>query len=491
MKIIGGSALVVCGLLGTASGALAATEDAKLVPLDGSAGALFGSSVAVSGDTAVIGACGEKFSAGSAYVYVRSGSSWTQQAKLMAPSPDYYDRFGCSSAISGDTIIIGAWGDDAERGSAFVFTRNGTTWTLQQHVTAVDADPGDRFGVSVALSGDTVAIGSYLDDDAGMDAGSVYVFTRSGVTWAQEAKFTASDIYTFDWFGYSVALSGNTCVVGSIYDRWEEGSGVTLGSAFVFTRSGTTWTEQQKLISPVNNDIFFGTAVSIASDTALIGASSFDPSPGFVYAFTRTGTTWSLQQTLAASDGAANDNFGFSIALSGDTAVIGAWVDDSRTGSAYVFNRTGTTWNEKDKLVASDPAIENDLGFSVAYSGRAAFVGARGSTEAGAYSGSVYIFGLVPDFDGDGVPDDVDCNPKSDLSPTVVIDERDTGVTNTLFDNGCTISDNIAAIAASSKNHGQFVSQVARYLIGLRRQGVITGRESVRILLAAVWANIP
>ncbi len=491
VKIVGGSALTVIGLLGTAPGALAATEDAKLIPSDGSASAFFGSSVAASGDTAVIGACGEKFFAGSVYVYVRSGSTWTQQAKLMAPSPAYDDRFGCSSAISGDTIIVGAWGDDAERGSAFVFTRSGATWTLQQHVTAVDADLGDRFGRSVALSGDTAVIGSYLDDDGGMDAGSVYVFTRSGVTWAQEAKFTASDIYRYDWFGYTVALSGNTCVVGSVYDRWEEGSGVTLGSAYVFTRSGTTWSEQQKLVSPVNDDYFFGTAVAAAGDTALITAPSFSPSPGYVYAYTRTGTTWSLQQTLAASDGAAGDNFGISTAVSGDIAVIGAWEDDSRTGSAYVFSKNGATWSEKDKLVASDAAIGNALGFEVAYSGGAAFVGSPESTEAGAYSGSVYIFGLAPDFDGDGVPDDADCNPKSDLSPTVVIDGRDTGVTNTLFDNGCTISDQIAAIAASSRNHGQFVSRVARYLIGLRRQGVITGRESARILLAAAWANIP
>ena len=111
---------------------------------------------------------------------------------------------------------------------------------------------------------------------------------------------------------------------------------------------------------------------------------------------------------MAASDGAAGDNFGISTALSGDTAVIGAWEDDSRTGSAYVFSRTGALWNEKDKLVASDAAIGNALGFAVAYSGGAVFVGAPESTEAGAYSGSVYIFGLVQDFDGDGVPDDVD-----------------------------------------------------------------------------------
>ncbi len=266
---------------------------------------------------------------------------------------------------------------------------------------------------------------------------------------------------------------------------------MTQGSAFVFTRSGTTWTEQQKLVSPVNSDYFFGTAVSVAGDTALIAAPSFSPSPGFVYAYTRTGTTWSLQQTLAASDGAAGDNFGISTALSGDIAVIGAWEDDSRTGSAYVFSRTGATWNEKDKLVASDAAIGNALGFSVAYSGGAVFVGSPESTEAGAYSGSVYIFGLVQDFDGDGVPDDVDCNPNSDLSPTVVIDGIDTGVPNTLFDDGCTIADGIAAIAAAASNHGQFVSGVAKYLNDLKKAGVITAQQKSAIQKAAAKANLP
>ncbi len=251
---------------------------------------------------------------GSAYVFVRSGTTWSQQAKLTAFDAAAIDQFGYSVAISGDTAIVGAYGDDdagSASGSAYVFVRSGTTWSQQAKLTALDAAASDQFGYSVAISGDTAIVGAYLDDDAGSASGSAYVFVRSGTTWSQQAKLTASDGAASDLFGYSVAISGDTAIVGAYGD---DDAGSDSGSAYVFVRSGTTWSQQAK---------------------------------------------------LTALDAAAVDCFGYSVAISGDTAIVGAYLDDdagSASGSAYVFVRSGTTWSQQAKLTASDGAASDQFG---------------------------------------------------------------------------------------------------------------------------------
>jgi hypothetical protein len=385
--------------------------EAKLGPEvtgDGAPNDTLGSTVALSGDTALVGAHGDDTaagnSAGSVYVFTRSGSTWSQQAKLTASDGATFDQFGRSVALSGDTALVGAYTDTTAAGnyagSAYVFTRSGSTWIQQAKLTASDGATEDYFGYSVALSGDTALVGAYSDDTpAGASAGSAYVFTRSGSTWTEQAKLTASDGAASDAFGYSVALSGDTALVGAYLD--DTPADANAGSAYVFTRSGSTWSEQTKLTASdgAAND-YFGISVNLSGDTALVGAYFDDTTAGTdrgsAYVFTRSGSIWSEQAKLTASDGLAHSRFGYSVALSGDTALIGTYVDyvvvGAPVGSAYVFTRSGSTWSQQAKLTASNGAVFDQFGTSVALSGETALVGSRfDDTAAGADAGSAHV----------------------------------------------------------------------------------------------------
>ena len=394
---------VICGLvlLLWAPSTLAVTpvEVAKLLASDGAEHDQFGFSVAVSDDTAVIGAVVDG-PGGSAYVFTHTGANWAQQAKLMASDAAVGDEFGRSVAIDGDTAVVSASEDDSRSGSVYVFTRTGTTWTQQAKLRAEDAAAGDHFGIAVAISGDTVVIGAYEDDDAGNRSGSAYVFTRSGSTWSQQAKLTAADASAEEEFGRSVAVSGNTAVVGATVSG-EETEDPGLGSAYVFTRSGAIWSQQAKLTaSDTAPGDQFGISVAVTGDTAIVGAYLDDDagiSSGSAYVFMRSGTTWTRQAKLTASDAGAEDRFGRSLAISGDVVVIGSERDDNDLGSARVFARTGSTWTEQAKLTASDAAADDLFGFSVALSGDTAVIGARQDDDAGFSSGSAYVFSLVTD----------------------------------------------------------------------------------------------
>jgi hypothetical protein len=284
----------------------------------------FGYSVAVAGDTVIVGAMGESSnatgvngnqadnsapSAGSAYVFVRSAGAWTQQAYLKASNTGVEDFFGWSVALSGDTAVIGAWGEDSNAsgvngnqndnsapssGAAYVFVRNATTWMQQAYLKASNTGASDRFGWSVALSGDTVVVGadgeassatgingSQSNNNAGQ-SGAAYVFARNGTIWAQQAYLKASNTGAEDRFGYSVSISADAIAVGSYKEdsnatgsngNQSDNSAIDSGAAYVFARSGTTWT-QQAYLKPSNtgaND-YFGSAVAVAGDTVVVGA---------------------------------------------------------------------------------------------------------------------------------------------------------------------------------------------------------------------------
>ena len=189
------------------------------------------------GDTAVVGAEGDDDNgaySGSAYVFVRSGSVWTEEAKLTASDGAAVDYFGVSVSVSGDTAVVGAWSGDgivADSGSAYVFVRSGTTWSEQAELTASDGAADDWFGFAVSVSGDTAVVGADYDDDNGMNSGSAYVFVRSGTTWTEQAKLTASDGAATDVFGRSVSVSGDAAVLGA---RLDDDNGTDSGSAYVF-----------------------------------------------------------------------------------------------------------------------------------------------------------------------------------------------------------------------------------------------------------------
>ena len=286
---------------------------------------------------------------------------FTNVQKIGASDRQTQDRFGASVAISVDTLVVGANMDDtganSEQGSAYVFVRTDTSWVEQQKLTASDGAADDQFGSSVSISGNTVIVGAPLDDvGANADQGSAYVFVRAGTSWTQQAKLTASDGAASDNFGHAVAIDGNSVIVGANLD---DVVAVDRGSAYVFVRSGTTWSQQTKLTaSDGTSQDQFGISVGINLDTAVVGASHDDVlanDQGSAYVFVRSGTTWSEQQKLAASDGAQGDQLGNSVGVYGDTVVVGASLDDgaaSDQGSAYIFTRGGTTWSQQAKLTA-------------------------------------------------------------------------------------------------------------------------------------------
>lgn len=375
-------------------------EIKKLLASDGEHDDQFGGKVSVDGNTVLIGAPYENNGSGSTYVFIHTGATWTQQAKLIASDWVWGDTFGLAVSLDGDTALIGAphnADNGLNSGSAYVFIRTGTTWTQQAKLLPPDGGEDDIFGASVSLSGDSALIGAWNDDDNGINSGSVYVFTRTGTTWTQQAKLIASDGATQDCFGHSVSLNSNTALIGAEQD---DDNGELSGSAFVFIRTGSTWIQQAKLLASDGvASARFGGYVSLSGDTALIGAWADDDivtNSGSAYIFTRIGTIWTQQAKLLASDGAVGDFFGMSVWLDGGTtALIGAYYDDDNgadSGSAYIFTRTGTTWIQQAKLLPSDGAAGDFFGGSVSLSGDSTIIGSCADDDNGRSSGSAYVF---------------------------------------------------------------------------------------------------
>jgi len=288
----------------------------------------------------------------------------TEQVKIVASDGNALDDFGASVAMSGDTAVIGAPMDDFPTGgSIYIFLRNGTSWSEQVKILG---PLNAQFGSSVAMSGDTIVVGAPRDDGVG----SAYVYVRSGSGWLQQAKLAPSSASLLAGFGRFVAIDGETVLVGSPNDQ--DGSAMDVGSAFVFVRSGTSWSEQAKLrASDGAQADLFGLAVALSGDSAAVGAFGRQGFRGAVYIFVRNGTSWSEQAQLLPDDAAEQDVFSASVAISGDTVAVGApgvWDPGTgeQTGAAYVFQRAGSSWAQQAELVASD---SGGLGASVALSG--------------------------------------------------------------------------------------------------------------------------
>ena len=357
----------------------------------------FGVLVALSadGDTALVGGWNDDGRKGAAWVFTRAGGVWSQQGpKLVGAGVSAGDGFGTSVALSADggTALIGAPGNEGRRGAAWVFTRSGSTWTQQGgKLTATGAIGNPWFGYTVALSGDgdTALIGGWLDDSW---KGAVWVFTRAGSTWTQQGeKLTADDEDGEGMFGTNVTLSadGDTALIGGWNDDSEFGGNRDYsgrGAAWVFTRSGSTWTQQGPKLTPDDEagNGKFGTivALSASGDTALIGGWNDDHSKGAAWVFTRSGSTWTQQGPKLTGGGETGEGrFGVAVALSadGDTALVGGLADDSTRGAAWLFRRSGSTWAQQGpKLIPGDWAGEGEFGTNVALSadGATALVGA-------------------------------------------------------------------------------------------------------------------
>ncbi len=376
------------------------SEQAKLVASDGGSGDHFGYSVAIDGDYAIVGSIGDSNYSGAAYVFSRSGDTWIEQAKLIASDRAPNAKLGYSVAISGTSVIVGASGDaenGPNSGAAYVFVRDGNTWIEQAKLIASDGGSGDLFGWRVAISGDTAFIGAIGDDDNGNNAGAVYVFARSEGTWTQQAELTASDGTAGDEFGRRLSIHGDHTVIAARKSGDENGN--YSGSAYVFVRNGDTWTEQAKLTAgDGTTSDRFGYSVAIGEDYAVVGAIGDGENGNFagaVYAFVRDGDTWTQQAKLTAGDGAAWDRFGYSASIHGDTVVVGAIGANgnrANTGSVYVFVRNGNSWTEQAKLVAGDGDDGDEFGQSVSISGATVLIGATGDDDNGELSGSAYVF---------------------------------------------------------------------------------------------------
>jgi hypothetical protein len=371
-------------------------QETKLTASDGAANEVFGLSVAVSGPTVVVGAPGDNFFQGSAYVFEFQSGVWVQTQKLTASDGASGDIFGDFVAASGSTIVVGAIGSNITQGSAYVFERQGGGWVETQKLTASDGELGDFFG-RVAVSDSTIVVGA-PNDKVGENfaQGSAYVFERQGGGWVETQKLTASDGAQIDQFGESVAVSGSTIVVSAPIDTI--GGNVAQGSAYVFERQGGGWVETQKLTASDGAlaDVFGG-SVAVSGSTVVVGASFDDIGDNFeqgsAYVFERQGGSWVETQRLTVSDGANGDLFGVSVAISASTIVVGTQGSDISGdfdhGSAYVFERRGGSWVEAQKLTASDGASGDNFGHSVSVSGSAVVVGAPGDNF---FQGSAYVF---------------------------------------------------------------------------------------------------
>jgi len=405
----------------------------------------FGYSVAISGDTAVVGAHFESSNAttidgdqannsatqsGAAYVFVRSGTGWSQQAYLKASNTAIADDFGHAVAISGDTIVVGA-PNQGPGGAAYVFLRNGNTWSQQGYLKASNEQAFDGFGTSVAVSGDTIVVGAYAEDssavgvdgdqanNSALESGAAYVFVRIGTTWSQRAYLKASNSNAQDNFGFSVGVSGDTVVVGAFRESsnsigvdGDQSSNIAsqAGAAYVFVRTGTTWSQQAYLkASNTGLGDVFGYSVAVSGDTVVVGArneasnatgvngdqtNNSSGQAGAAYVFVRSGASWSQQAYLKASNtqqGGVGDFFGSSVAVSGEVVVVGAIQEDSNSsgvdgnqadnslagaGAAYVFVRSGGTWRQHSYLKASNPGFLDEFGSTVAVSSGTVVVGA-------------------------------------------------------------------------------------------------------------------
>lgn len=386
---------------------------------------LFGGAVSISGDTAIVGRDMYR-TRGSAYIFERSSSgSWTQTQEINASDGNSRDLFGYSVAISGDRAIVGAFGVDRGAGAAYIFEKNSSgSWTQTQRLTAntgitlvytTPAPPqttspkykenpsppkpvasnsergdGDWYGISVAISGDTAMVGVPMSGllTQRVLQGKVYVYTRSSDgTWERSGVLTASDDDAEDdYFGGSIAISGSTAVIGAYKEENER------GAAYVFEKdSSGTWTQVQKLTAgdrdPKDS---FGGSVAISGDTIIVGADEYDfnrsHGAGSAYIFRKDLDTgpdipWTQEQKLTAGDAAIDDYFGGSVAISGNVAMVGAMRDDSRTGSVYVFTENSPgVWSQTQKITASNAAAGGLFGYAAVMSGTRAIVGARGGT---------------------------------------------------------------------------------------------------------------
>jgi len=458
-----------------------AITETKITASDAAAGDQFGRSVAISGNTAIVGAIRDDDggnASGSAYIFDFDGGAWTQTAKLTASDAAAGDLFGGSVAISGNTVIVGSSGDNSNSGSAYIFEKPGTGWVDANEdakLTASDAAKSDQFGFSVVISGDTAIVGAIGDDGVVGDSGTAYIFEKPGTGWVnanEDAKIIASDGAKDDQFGRSVAISGNTAIVGAIF---ADEVGSNSGSAYIFDFDGNDWTQTAKITaSDAAAGDGFGGSIAISDNTVIVGSSGDNSNSGSAYIFDFDGNDWTQTAKINASDAAADDGFGGSIAISDNTVIVGSSDDDdggSFSGSAYIFDFDGNDWTQTAKITASDAAADDRFGWSVAISGNTAIAGAILGGDGGTSSGSAYILDLPspepePTSDSNGGDNQWDTRPTFGVSHETRQDQ--------IVENG--FSFNSEYFTLTDNHHTEFAEQSI-------------GIGTVNSFSATVWAD--
>ncbi len=416
-----------------------------------SIGDQFGRSVSIFANLAVVGVSADDDlgeDAGAAFVYRFEGDQWVEQAKLLASDGEAGDAFGRSVAIDGQTIAVGAWGDDDlgnYSGAVYIFEFDGEQWLETAKVLAPNGQGRDEFGRSVALCGTRLVVGAPGDSDLGTGAGAVYVYELDGQDWINQIKLLASDGVTRDALGEEVDICGDVIIAGA---KWDDDADSNSGSAYIFRYNGSSWDETKLLASDAAKDDFFGSDVGVDGDRAVVGSFYDDDQgskSGSAYVYDYNGSSWDETKILP-TDGGSLDNFGQSVSVSGDVIVVGADHADEggeNSGAAYVFRYSGSQWIQEMKLLPMVRMSNDSFGGAVCVHDDVTVVGAWGSDNQTTDAGSAFIFaGLTGrDCDSSGVPDGCeiidglqpDCNfnwvPDScDIDQGVCSDENENGI---------------------------------------------------------------
>ena len=376
----------------------------RMIPIDRDGASSFGTSVAINGETAVIGATGGKVGqdvVGAAYVFTRNEPPfWNQHTKLTTSDSRGGDQLGYAVALSGTEVIAGAPKHSAGglgSGAAYIYEqKEDGTWIETIKLSDGETASEDQFGISVAISGNLAISGAQQDDDVAPNAGAAYIFERSGTLWLQRTKLVADDAKAGDLFGNTVAISGETVVIGA---PGVDDAGPESGAAYVFTYLGDEWVQRAKLIGD-DTSMFdhFGTAVAVHEDTALIGAHGKDEGAedsGAAYIFVRNGVAWIQQAKLAHQNAVPGDQFGHAVAIYGDNALIGAHRSDATgpdSGAAYIFARNGGTWNQDFELIPNDSGLGDEFGYAVDLTNGVAIIGAPKEDRSEPDMGAAYVF---------------------------------------------------------------------------------------------------
>ncbi len=375
--------------------------DSKMFADDATELDAFGTTMAVDGNLAIVGAWRDDTygqDAGAAYIFRYNGSKWVEEATLRATDGSAADYFGASVGISGNNVIIGAYGKNGQQtgaGAAYVFNYDGHKWNQHTKLTAADADQNDKFGTAVDIAGDAIIIGAWWDDDLGFNSGSAYVFRFNGSQWRAETKLLAPAGAASDYFGASVACSGNTAIIGTYR------GGTKAGYATIFKYDGNQWDDQATVTADDAEDgDRFGQKVDLDGDNAIVGAVGFDDfgsSSGAAYIFNRSENQWAQTARLRASDGALGDHFGNSVTIARNKAIVGMWNDPNQQDrdSVYLFYHDGSQWIEEAILNASNNQSGDLFGWATAITGDTALIGAPNEVDPnGQPVGGIYAYDL-------------------------------------------------------------------------------------------------